>query len=169
MVSWESQREALSISFLGTYSEDLLFPLCLYSNITSRWSLATQTEIVIQLSSFLLILFFSSFSLGFSGSSAGKESACNLGDLGLIPGLGKMPWRRERLPTPVFWPGEFHGLCSPWCRKELDMTKLLSLFFFISSYHKFTIYFTYLTVAAAAAAKSLPSCLTLCNPRDGYR
>ena len=24
------------------------------------------------------------------------------------------PWRRERLPTPVFWPGEFHGLYSPW-------------------------------------------------------
>ena len=23
----------------------------------------------------------------------------------------KIPWRRERLPTPVFWPGEFHGLC----------------------------------------------------------
>ena len=21
-----------------------------------------------------------------------------------------MPWRREQLPTPVFWPGEFHGL-----------------------------------------------------------
>ena len=26
----------------------------------------------------------------------------------------KMPWRRERLPIPVFWPGEFHGLYSPW-------------------------------------------------------
>ena len=26
----------------------------------------------------------------------------------------KIPWRRERLPTPVFWPGEFHGLYSPW-------------------------------------------------------
>ena len=26
------------------------------------------------------------------------------------PWDGKMPWRRERLPTPVFWPGEFHGL-----------------------------------------------------------
>ena len=26
------------------------------------------------------------------------------------PWLGKIPWRRERLPTPVFWPGEFHGL-----------------------------------------------------------
>ena len=22
----------------------------------------------------------------------------------------KIPWKRERLPTPVFWPGEFHGL-----------------------------------------------------------
>ena len=24
--------------------------------------------------------------------------------------VGKIPWRREWLPTPVFWPGEFHGL-----------------------------------------------------------
>ena len=24
--------------------------------------------------------------------------------------VGKVPWRRERLPTAVFWPGEFHGL-----------------------------------------------------------
>ena len=29
--------------------------------------------------------------MGFSGSSAGKESACNAGDLGLIPGLGISP------------------------------------------------------------------------------
>ena len=33
----------------------------------------------------------------------------------------KIPWRRERLPTPIFWPGESHGLYSPWGRKELDM------------------------------------------------
>ena len=32
--------------------------------------------------------------------------------------VGKIPWRRERLPTPVFWPGEFHGLYSPWGHKE---------------------------------------------------
>ena len=38
----------------------------------------------------------------FPGSSAGKESACNAGDPGLIPGVGKIPWRRNRLPTPVF-------------------------------------------------------------------
>ena len=28
---------------------------------------------------------------GFPGGSAGKESACNVGDLGLIPGLGRCP------------------------------------------------------------------------------
>ena len=36
------------------------------------------------------------------------------------PWVGKMPWRRERLPAPVFRPGEFHGLCSPWSHKQLD-------------------------------------------------
>ena len=32
------------------------------------------------------------------------------------------PRRRERLPTPVFWPGEFHALYSPWGLKESDAT-----------------------------------------------
>ena len=36
-------------------------------------------------------------------------------------------WRRERLPTPVFWPGEFHGLYSLWGCKDLDTTEWLSL------------------------------------------
>ena len=45
---------------------------------------------------------------------------------GFDPWVGKIPWRRERLPTPVFWPGEFHGLYSPWGRKESDMTERLS-------------------------------------------
>ena len=42
--------------------------------------------------------------MGFPGGSAGKESACNVEE------LRKIPWRREQLPTPVFWPGEPHGL-----------------------------------------------------------
>ena len=45
-----------------------------------------------------------------------------------VPSLGwKIPWRRERMPTPVFWPGEFNGLYSPWGCKESDMTEQLSL------------------------------------------
>ena len=39
--------------------------------------------------------------LGFPGGSDGKESACNAGELGLIPGL--RAWK----PTPVFLPGEW--------------------------------------------------------------
>ena len=41
--------------------------------------------------------------------------------------VGKIPWRRERLPTPVFWPGEFHGVYSPWGHKESDTTEHPSL------------------------------------------
>ena len=37
------------------------------------------------------------------------------------------PLERERLPTPVLWPGEFHGLYSLWGRKESDTTEQLSL------------------------------------------
>ena len=47
--------------------------------------------------------------------------------LGFHPWIGKIPWRRERLPILVFWPGEFHGLYSPWGHKELDMTEQISL------------------------------------------
>ena len=41
------------------------------------------------------------------------------------------PWRREQLPTRVFWPGEFCGLYSPWACKESDMTEWFSLHFHI--------------------------------------
>ena len=43
---------------------------------------------------------------GFPHSSVDKESACNARDPGLIPGsvrpAGQNPWRRDRLPPPVF-------------------------------------------------------------------
>ena len=71
------------------------------------------------------ILLFDSMNLnildteyGFPCGSAGKESARNAGELGSISGLGRFPWRRERLRTPVFWPGEFHRLYSPWIIKS---------------------------------------------------
>ena len=50
----------------------------------------------------------------YSGSKYG------LSLLGRSPGEG-------RGPTSVFWPGEFHGLCSPWGCKESDRTQRLSL------------------------------------------
>ena len=54
-----------------------------------------------------------------------RESVCNAGHLGSIPGSGGSLWRREWQPTSVFLPGEFHGQrhltgYSPWGRKELE-------------------------------------------------
>ena len=57
-----------------------------------------------------------------------KKSACNVGDPGSIPGSGKIPWRREWLPTPLLLPGEVHGQrglvgYTPWDGKESDITE----------------------------------------------
>ena len=64
--------------------------------------------------------------LGVLGGSAVKESARSAGDLGSIPVSGRSPGEGKGVP-PVFWLGEFHGLCSPWGCKELDTTEWLSL------------------------------------------
>ena len=107
--------------------------------------------------------------VGFPDTSVGKESACNVGDPGSIPGSGRFPgegighplqyswaslvaqlvkylpamretwvrslgWESNGLPTPVFWPGEFHGLYSPWGHKESDMTERLSLSYTLRSF-----------------------------------
>ena len=66
------------------------------------------------------------------GSASSKESACNARDVVPIPRLGSLPWRKEWLHTPVFWPGEFQGdhkksmgsqrVESPWGHKELKGT-----------------------------------------------
>ena len=81
----------------------------------------------------------------FSGGSDGENSAHNAGDLGQDPWVRKIPWRRERLPTPVFLPREFPRQrrlagYSPWCHKELDTTErpTLSHYNFLSLYFKQT-------------------------------
>ena len=64
--------------------------------------------------------------LGFPCGLAGKESTCNAGGLGLIPGLGRSPG--EGKGYPVQYSGlENSGLYSPWGHKELDTTERLSL------------------------------------------
>ena len=62
--------------------------------------------------------------MGFPSSSDGKESACNAGDPGSIPGLGRSPWRRKWQSTLVLLPGKSHGQgslagCNVWSHKEL--------------------------------------------------
>ena len=65
------------------------------------------------------------------GSSAGKESACNAGDLGSIPGLRRSPGGGHGNPFQYSCLENSHGQrclvgCSPWGHKELDTTEWLS-------------------------------------------
>ena len=46
--------------------------------------------------------------IGFPGGSDGKESVCNMRDLGSNLGSGRIPWRKEGHPTPGLLPGESH-------------------------------------------------------------
>ena len=71
------------------------------------------------------------FLLGFPPGSDGKESACNVGDLGLIPGLGRSPgeWHGNRLQYSCLEnPRGQRSLAgySQWGRKESDMTEQVS-------------------------------------------
>ena len=57
-----------------------------------------------------------------------KESACNAGDMGSVPGLGRSPGEGNGKLTPVFLTRKSYGErslvgCSPWGRKELDMAE----------------------------------------------
>ena len=68
---------------------------------------------------------------GFPGGASGKEPACQCRRYkrrSFDPWVGKIPWRREWLPTPVFLPGESHGQrsYSPWGRKESDTAEQFS-------------------------------------------
>ena len=68
--------------------------------------------------------------MGFPGGSDGKESAYNVGDLGLIPGLGRSPARGHGNPLQYSCLENPLGQRSlagygPWGWKELDMTEWL--------------------------------------------
>ena len=74
----------------------------------------------------------SHLTVGFSGGSDGKESACSAEEPGFDPWVEKSPWKREWQPTPVFLPEEFHGqrslasLAGAWGYKEEDITEQLT-------------------------------------------
>ena len=66
---------------------------------------------------------------GLPRGHSGKEPTCQCRRPVFHPWVGKIPWRREWLPTPtpIFLPGKCPGQrsladCSPWGRKELDTT-----------------------------------------------
>ena len=66
---------------------------------------------------------------GFPCGSAGKESTCNEGELGLIPGLERSPGERKATHSSILaW--RIPWTVYPWGLKESDMTERLALLLF---------------------------------------
>ena len=66
--------------------------------------------------------------MGFPGGTDGKESACNVRDLGSIPGLERSPGEGNGNPLQYSCRENPHGQrslmgYSPWGQKESDMTE----------------------------------------------
>ena len=83
-----------------------------------------------------------------------KVKKCASGDAGdgrlkrrgFSPGVGKIPWRRQWQPTPVFLPGESHGQrsqagYSPRGGEESDTTKVTKhMLLHLNSSHRWKYY-----------------------------
>ena len=87
--------------------------------------------------------------MDFPRGLAGKESACNAGDLGSISGLGRSPGEGNGNPFQVFFPGKSHGQrslagYSSWGLKESDMTEQLPFFSVFTVARDSLIYVSYL-------------------------
>ena len=78
-------------------------------------------------------LWYQTCSLGFPDSSIGKESACNVGDPGLIPGLGRSPGEGNGYPLQYSGPENsmgytVHGVAKNWTRlKDFNFSHVLPI------------------------------------------
>ena len=100
--------------------------ISLISNINPQWKENRLCMISVSLDCEIFAPCFMSQCLRLPGGSAGKESACSAGDLGLISGLGRCPGEGKGYPL------QYSGLenstdYSPWGCKEWDTTEWLSL------------------------------------------
>ena len=80
-----------------------------------------------------------------------KESACNTGDVGLIPGSGRSPEWKEWQPIPVFLSEEFHG------------QRLLSMGLEIIGHNWATNTFTFIILRNKQFTSCIYFLLSLCN------
>ena len=103
--------------------------------------------------------------MGFTGGSEGKESACNAGDLGSIPGLGRFPGEGNSYPLQYSvlensidrgaWQATVHGATKSWTR--------LSDFRYVCN---ICTRYTNVYTNSSVVVKVTQSCPTLCDPMD---
>ena len=119
--------------------------------------------------------------MGFPCGSAGKEFTCSVGDLGLIPGLGRFLGERKGYPLQYSGLDNFvdcidQGVTKSWTRLTDFHSQNICIYTCIINY-SFLTHFPEQSYKEEigvdehdlypAAAKWLQSCPTLCNPRDG--
>ena len=107
------------LEYMNGFMELFVFPLMTENNhlkIFKGWYRRAYTKNFIHVGNFSVFL-----NVFISGGSDSEESVCNVGDPGSIPGIGKIPWRRERLPLQ--YPGLensmdciVHGVARKWTR-----------------------------------------------------
>ena len=83
------------------------------------------------------------YTQGFPSGSDSKDSACNVGDLGLIPGLGRFPGGGHDNPLQYSCPEKPYEQrilagCSPWDCTEFDTTEQLRTAHFVLGYSQLT-------------------------------
>ena len=122
---WES-RILTTGSPGNSWGLSLLFSLNFTMSCSPIWKVMSSVSTA-HLNQLRLLLIVVVFMVIFPGGSAGKESCLQCRRPWFDSWIGKIHWRRERLPTPAFWPGELHGLYSPWGGKESDTTERFPL------------------------------------------
>ena len=68
------------------------------------------------------------------------------------PWVGRIPWRREWQPTPIFLPGEFHGQRSlagynPWVSKQLDTAECNNVLHVLTPWSPHRIFFKHFNIS----------------------
>ena len=102
---WEAPKSLRMMTAAMKIKRCLLFGRKVMTNLDS---ILKSRDIILQKNVHLVKATVFSDSHCFPGDSEVKASACNVGDLGSMPGSGRFPWRRKWQST-VFLPGESHG------------------------------------------------------------
>ena len=93
----------------GQYQNQIDYILCMYSNHVLQYDKMFNSC----LWSFLFMLVLMYICIQASLVAQLVKNLPAMRETRFSPWVGKILWRREWLPTPLLWPGEFHGLYSP--------------------------------------------------------
>ena len=118
---------------LSQRSLRFFFPIlfCIFCSVGIISTILSSRSLIPSSVSVILLLIPFSVLLSFPGGSDGKASACNVGDPGLIPGLGRSPGKGNGNPLQYFylenptdggaWWATVHGAVKSWTRLS-DLT-----------------------------------------------